>query len=58
MNNVSMEIMLIAAIFAAGLTLCFTVSVISGIGFVILANIALPTIIKLFQPSALKTSES
>ena len=58
MNNVLAEIMLIASIFVAGLTLCITVSVISGIGFIIVANIALPTIIKLAQPSKLEPSKS
>jgi len=46
MNNVTLEILLIALIFALGVTLCFQSSILMGIGFIVLANVALPTIIK------------
>jgi len=51
MNNVTSEIILIALIFLLGVTLCFKASIFIGIGFIILANIALPTIIKFSQVS-------
>ena len=50
MSNISLEILLIASIFAAGITLYFTVGLIAGIGFIIAANIALPAIIKFNKP--------
>ena len=57
MHNVAIEITMIASIFILGIILCFTVSLLSGIGFILLGNIALPTIIKLCQTSTLKTAE-
>jgi len=55
MNNVAMEILLIVAIFASGVALCLTVNITAGIGFIVIANIALPSIIKLSQFTALQT---
>jgi len=54
MSNVFAEILLIAVIFAAGITLCFTINLLVGVGFIVAANIALPTIIKLSQQHSLK----
>jgi len=51
MNSVTLEILLIALIFALGITLCFQTNIVVGIGFIILSNIALPTIIKFSQVS-------
>lgn len=51
MNNVTLEILLIALIFVLGIILCFQTSIFVGIGFIVLANIALPTIIKFSQIS-------
>ena len=51
MNSVTSEIALIALIFVLGVTLCFQSSILVGIGFIIVANVALPTIIKFSQVS-------
>jgi len=54
MNSVSIEITLITSIFVAGLILCFTHNLLTGMGFIITANIALPGIIKLIKTSDIK----
>jgi len=57
MNNVVSEIALIALIFVLGVTLCFQSSILTGIGFIILANIALPAVIKFSQVSVTNYSK-
>ena len=54
MSNVLSEILLIAVIFAAGITFCFTINLLAGVGFIVAANIMLPTIIKLSNQHSLK----
>ena len=49
MNNMSIEILIITSIFIMGIALCFTANLLTGIGFIVVANIALPSIIKLSQ---------
>lgn len=49
MNNVTMNIIIIGLIFVVGLTLCITQSVIMGIVFILLANFALPSLLKLTE---------
>ena len=56
MNSVSAEILLITAIFITGLSLCYAINIVSGLGFIILANIALPTVIKFARSTMLQTS--
>ena len=49
MNNIALEIALITLIFVLGITLCFQANILMGIGFIIIANVALPTVIKCSQ---------
>jgi len=58
MSNMSVEITLIAAIFITGIALCFVANFWTGMGFIFVANISLPFIIKFAQTTRLVASKA